>query len=84
MHDARVSASAHCVLRRYVYDCTAKMPTKQEHDSPITTMKLDQRMQPVEAMSSIKIDRAVPVHTHTPSHVDPSQPTAHPLRPLAH
>ena len=30
--------------------------------------KLDQSMQSVEAMSSIKIDHAVPVRTHTPSH----------------
>ena len=30
--------------------------------------KLDQSMQSVEAMGSIKIDHAVPVRTHTPSH----------------
>ena len=44
--------------------------------------KLDQSMQSVEAMSSIKIDHAVPVRTHTPSHAVPSQPTAHPSKPL--
>ena len=55
--------------------------------SPTTTMsndKVDQWMQSVAAMSSDKVDHAVPVRTHTPPHAVLSRPTAHPLRPLAH
>ena len=62
---------------------------QQTIHSPTTTMsndKVDQWMQavPVAAMSSDKVDHAVPVRTHTPPHAVLSRPTAHPLRPLAH